>query len=391
MKILWVNPEFLDYRVPVYDALNKLCNNELYVVYSGLATPQRVIEKMNAALKENSIPLYNDFQLIIGSTKSNLANSYVSFRYPKKLMKTIKRIKPDIIICEGFFKWSPYAMLQAKCMRIPLFVVYERTEHTERNCPKWRECGRKLWSPFIKGFFINGKLTHEYLKQIGYGKKMIYKTGMAADSYILKEKKDLFTNEERLILKEQIKVNKGITYLFVGQMVPRKGIQYLLAAWKNHTHNFPLDNLLLIGDGNLLNNFKKEYSHINSIKFLGNINYDEIYKYYAIANVFIIPTLEDNWSLVVAEAMACGLPVACSIYNGCYPELVIEGRNGKLFDPLKEKTIIETLSYFHTVNLEEMGKNSIKIESHYNPDTIAINIYNACNEININTLKDERN
>lgn len=381
MKILWVNPEFLDYRVPVYGALNKLCINELYVIYSGVATPQRVIDKMNIALKENSIPLYKDFQLIIGSRKSNMANSYVSFRYPKELIKNIKQIKPDIIICEGFFKWSPYAMLQAKRMGIPLFVVYERTAHTERNCPKWRERARKLLSPFIKGFFINGKLTHEYLREIGYGKKNIHETGMAADSYKLKEKMDLFTPNERLILKEQLKTNKGITYLFVGQMVKRKGIQYLLPAWEKHIQNFPQDNLLLIGDGSLLNEFKNEYSHMDSIKFLGNINYDEIHKYYAITDVFIIPTLEDNWSLVVPEAMACGLPIACSIYNGCYPELVIERKNGKLFDPLKEDTIIETLAYFHNLDLKEMGKESIKIEAQYNTDAVAMNIYNACKNI----------
>ena len=46
-----------------------------------------------------------------------------------------------------------------------------------------------------------------------------------------------------------------------------------------------------------------------------------------------MPTLEDNWSLVVPEAMAGGKAVLCSVYNGCWPELVREGENGWLFDP----------------------------------------------------------
>ena len=83
-----------------------------------------------------------------------------------------------------------------------------------------------------------------------------------------------------------------------------------------------------------------------------------------------MPTLEDNWNLVVPEAMACGLPIACSIYNGCYPELVHEGINGKLFGPLKEKTIIEALKYFHHIELKIFGQASIKIEKQYSADYV---------------------
>lgn len=38
------------------------------------------------------------------------------------------------------------------------------------------------------------------------------------------------------------------------------------------------------------------------MKFIGRMEYDNIYKYYAIADVFLMPTLEDNWCLVVPEA-----------------------------------------------------------------------------------------
>ena len=102
-----------------------------------------------------------------------------------------------------------------------------------------------------------------------------------------------------------------------------------------------------------------------------------IYKYYRISYVFIIPTLEDNWSLVVPEAMACGLPIACSIYNGCYPELVKQNINGRTFDPLVEESIIETLAYFHTKDLKRMGEQSVEIEKAYNPENTADNIINA--------------
>ena len=111
--------------------------------------------------------------------------------------------------------------------------------------------------------------------------------------------------------------------------------------------------------------------------FTGGIDYSIIYKYYAISDVFIIPTLEDNWSLVVPEAMACGLPIACSIYNGCHPELVHKDNNGITFDPLDQESVTNALHYFHTVDLKQFGKRSIEIEKDFNPHNTALNVLRA--------------
>ncbi len=48
---------------------------------------------------------------------------------------------------------------------------------------------------------------------------------------------------------------------------------------------------------------------MRSVHFLGKIPYQEVYKYYGIADVFVLPTLEDNWSLVVPEAMSSDYPL----------------------------------------------------------------------------------
>ena len=42
-KVLWVNPSFLDYRIPLYDELNKLYQNNFHLIYSKQRVPQRCI------------------------------------------------------------------------------------------------------------------------------------------------------------------------------------------------------------------------------------------------------------------------------------------------------------------------------------------------------------
>ena len=380
MKILWVNPSFLDYRVPVYKNLFGLTNENFYLVYSKKRVPIRINSKIEAALGDHAIGLPNEFLLHIRS-KDEFANKDFRLPFQPGLYKAISKINADIIIAEGFFQWTPLALIFAKINRKKFIIAYERTAHTERNCPKWRTLYRKFILKFVNGFSVNGQLTKEYLIQLGVKEQKIYMGGMSADSENLIKSARSCTIKEREALKLQFSIQNGLTYLYVGRINEPKGIIYLLKAWKKHIEEYKNDSLLLVGTGPLYEQYAKDFFDCKSIKFIGSIDYDSIYRYYSIADVFVMPTLEDNWSLVVPEAMACGLPIACSIYNGCYPELVCENLNGKLFDPLKQDTIINTLDYFHKIDLKSMGKASIKIEKKYNSDSVSQNIYNSCKAV----------
>ena len=140
---------------------------------------------------------------------------------------------------------------------------------------------------------------------------------------------------------------------------------------------YPSDRLLLVGSGNQLEEFRRQYKDDTSINLTGRVEYENVYKFYAIADVFIIPTIEDNWSLVIPEAMACGLPVSTSINNGCHVELVHKDENGITFDPYKEDTLVEALDYFHHQDLKVMGQKSIELEKEFNTENCARRVYDA--------------
>jgi glycosyltransferase involved in cell wall biosynthesis len=339
--------------------------------------PERVITKITTAIGDHAIGLSNETTFGF-SGKGDFANTDLKLPYQPGLYNTIQKIDADITIGEGFFQWTPVALLAAKLKKKKFLIAYERTAHTERNCPKWRTLYRKFISRFADGYSVNGQLTKEYLMQLGIDEQNIFLGGVSADGENLATSINALTIDEQNTIKSKLSIQRGLTYLYVGQINERKGVIHLVSAWKKHIQKYPDDNLITIGTGPLFDQFTKEFSCYNSIKLLGSIDYDSVYKYYAIADVFVIPTLEDNWSLVVPEAMACGLPIACSIYNGCYPELVHEGINGTLFDPLKEETIVETLKYFHHADLKFMGQESVRLEKKYNSNSAAQKIYNSC-------------
>lgn len=380
-KLLWINPSFLDYRIPLYKCINEKLNCNFRLIYSKSRVPQRCIEKIEKAIGENALNQFEDKIISVGSV-DGFANKGVNIPITHGLYKLIKKTSPDIIITEGFFQFTPLALLYALFNHIPMMIAYERTKHTERNCPFYRRWYRRLVNIFVSGYIVNGKETKEYLISQGVNPNVIFTGAMCADSDELSNKVSALTEEDIICYKKEL-INKpgdGLTYIYVGRIIELKGINYLLNSWRIHVSKYPLDKLLIVGDGPLLEEYCRVYPD-SSIIFTGGIDYSDIYKYYAISDVFIIPTLEDNWSLVVPEAMACGLPIACSIYNGCHPELIIEDVNGKTFDPINQDSILETLNYFHQHDIKMMGSNSKNIEKQYSPEKTAENIINAVNNI----------
>lgn len=380
MKVLYANPIFLDYRIPYYKRLKELFNNEFYVMYSPWRYKGRydtLLEKIPQQLGQNAIE-YKDEKLYDVATHSFKKYTVGGKRipYPHKLLRKIRKLRPDIIISEGFFQWTPWIILYKILFKCKLFIGYERTCHTERNANWLQIWDRKISNWFIDGYLVNGKETIKYLASLNISPKKIHIGGMCADSEGLRSNINGFPQEERFTFHQRFKRNgDGLIFLFTGMMIKRKGVDHLLMAWKEHIKKHPNDSLVLVGKGDLLDPLKKQYSDNPSIYFEGHVEYDNIYKYYAIADVYILPTIEDNWSLVIPEAMSCGLPVATSIYNGCHSELIKDGINGFTFDTFKHETIISTLEKFHHVDLKRFGEASIELEKPFNTENCAKRTY----------------
>lgn len=375
MKVLYCNPSFWEYRLPFYVELNRLFKGDFHVVYSTKRFGHghiKLLNRIKEELGKNAHPYDNEFMYDVKTHSFHgFTEGGKQIPMPFGLWKYIMKVKPDVLITEGFFQWTPLVQLYGLIHHIPVFIGYERTLHTERNNSKFKTWIRKIQNKFIKGYLVNGTETKKYLESIGVASEKIHIGGMSADSEGLRKAIEAFPEEKKKVFKDRFLKGNGILYLFTGKMIERKGILPLLAAWMKHIETYPNDNLLVVGDGELFDVCKRKYEGVTSIHLEGGVPYDDIYKYYAIADVYFLPTIEDNWSLVVPEAMACGLPVATSVYNGCHVELIHEGENGITFDTYKQESLIKALAYFHQHDLKAMGQKSIEIEKNFSTKNCA--------------------
>ena len=235
---------------------------------------------------------------------------------------------------------------------------------------------------FSDAVCCNGNLCKEYTASLGFPPERMTTGHMAADTEALGvQRKQVDANAIESLRKSWDA--KGVVFLSVGQLITRKGISNLLDGWQQFERKYPGQGaLIIVGAGPEEKSLKEQATRqgLSEVRFVGAIDYDRLAPYYAAADAFIISTLEDNWSLVVPEAMACGLPILCSKYNGCWPELVHEGRNGWIFDPLAVSDILRSLEacLSNRKNLSTMGENSRQILQDHTPQKAAAAIFESC-------------
>ena len=391
MKIVWISSWFGDYRVPVYDNLNKLSEQDFYIICSEQETSDLVRRKLRNKLGDHSIILGNQTVFRIGDAGSDFANTTLELRWQRGLYTSIRRLKPDVIIVEGFGRWAPAGILYSLLHRKSLLMFYERTAWTERKAGWWRTLYRKIMGKAVDCFLTNGILSEQYLrKNLGFTATPIVKGCMSADSFSPHDSLDEEDKEGDLAGKTTEKRgDEGLRYLFIGRIAERKGILQLLEAWDRHHLSYPDDSLTVTGEGILFHDLQQKYHGRNGVEMTGYVSYDRIHEYYKTCDIVVMPTLEDNWSLVIPEAMSCGKAVMCSIYNGGHPELVKDDVNGYCFDPLNRQEFVETLAKFHHADYKEMGLQGILIERHFSPRKSSQRIFNACKKANENRLRQQ--
>lgn len=379
MRITWVTRSFLDYRVPVFAELNRLCGNQLTVIFFRDVVPERCTRKLRNEIGERAVALSGEVRFCGKKNAPLTSVAKRGFRIPWQpgLVRACRGSQPEVMVSDGFFQWTYAPLLLRFFCRIPHVMCYEPTAYTERNAGKLRTWYRKFASHAIDAICCNGVLCKEYTLSLGYPEQRLFTGNMAADSITLAQRCEEISENQNDALKQKYGLKAPI-FLYVGRLVELKGLQQLLDAW---AALLPQATLLLVGDGpqrDVLEKFCLEHC-LTNVVFAGARDYDTLPGFYRAADLFIIPTLQDNWSLVVPEAMACGLPVACSVYNGCHPELV-HPENGWTFD---SRNTEETVAMLQEIiqkkdDLPRMGEVSRQIIAHHTPRHAAEAIYQTC-------------
>lgn len=140
---------------------------------------------------------------------------------------------------------------------------------------------------------------------------------------------------EKFHLRSLYRLPQTFTVLFVGRVIPRKGVPILIRAMYHLNKRLPA-HLVIAGKGrpSYIRQLKLLARRLGvSVTFLGNVAHEKIHPLYQAADCFVCPSqYHESFGLVNVEAMASGLPVIASS-NGGIREIITSGHNGYLVEP----------------------------------------------------------
>ena len=152
---------------------------------------------------------------------------------------------------------------------------------------------------------------------------------------------------------------------YVGRVEVVKGVGYLLRAWKRLA--LPRAELLLVGE------VKPEMEPLlrscagANVRLAGALRPEEVVERYRESSVFVFPSANEGFGLVLLEAMSCGLPVIATEKSGA-PDCVADGKEGFVVPSRDVDALAERIlsCYQHPQETADMGRAAReKIEQHF--------------------------
>lgn len=238
------------------------------------------------------------------------------------------------------------AMVLARFKNTP--IVMETDTPLPYVLAKWKKIVKKLIYPmmfrFPKKFLPGGKRQATYLRHYGVPDEHITIAQMTVDVRSITKYVSAISEKRQVFLREKLGIPSTATvFLYVGRMEPHKGLRVLIDAFTSLCKRRHVAYLLLVGDGTMREDVNRAVKNNAEIRYQGRLSGNELLDAYAVADVFVLPSLFEPWGLVVNEAMAAGLPVIVSDRVGCVDDLVISGETGLVIPAESELALTEAM------------------------------------------------
>lgn len=260
--------------------------------------------------------------------------------YPLHILDNVRQLQLshfDLLLQDELNHPSLFLMNQRITIPKVAIVHHLRSseEHPAYLLPIYRQVEQQYLNS-VEAFIFNSNTTRAVVEQYLHHNKP-YSVAMPAGNRLA-----TIAEEE---IKKRIAQARPLNILFVGNLIPRKGLDVLLQA----IINMPV-RLIVIGSTIVDSDYTKRIqSFINThnltkqVCLLGQVNDTELGENFAKADVLTVPSQYEGFGIVYLEGMACGLP-AIGTTAGAAHEIIAHGQNGFLIPPGDSPALTQYLS-----------------------------------------------
>jgi len=323
-KIILITNMPTPYRLPLWDELKKISNLKVVCIAQREKNRQWDIEG------RPYVEFLKSFHFYIDSRDMPLHLSL-----PFNLFFKLVQEKPDAVIITGYDAvqyWE--ALLYAKLFSKKKIMWSGSTLLSARSKNSFINRVKQFFINSFDTYYTYGTKASEYIESFGVSNENIVTGTNTVETDFYKNNTPNSSNNDGII-----------SFLYVGQLLERKGLKTTIEAFsKLKKDNWVLN---IVGTGledEKLKKLTKELNLENKINFVGYKQKNEIIKYYSEADVFLMPSYLEVWGLVLNEALASGLFCLASKYAGSTFDLIKNGQNGLIIDPLNIDDMIYNIN-----------------------------------------------
>lgn len=354
-KIIFIQPGYAHYRKGLFNKLNE--NFDILFIFQKGASPYPSSEKPDTNWQFICLHSETNHYWVLSLIKIIITNGYdvIISSNPGDSLSTISFFIAKLLN-RKHISWN--------------LDWYDEFKFSKRTA--FYKSLRRIHSRHIKkksdSIVVSGTAALKYHKKIALPDSKIFVANQSVETR-------KFNINKTTITKDNLLINKKYVILYLSRILNWKGLDILIKGF-NRLEKERNDVFLLIGgDGPYKSHCEHLSSKINveNIKFTGSVPNEEVYDYYRLSDIFVLPTCQrgnaEAWGLVINEAMGAGKPIVTTDAVGAADDLVKNGINGYVIQNnnvdemyLALKKILEGGDNL----IEKMGNNSLQIFKKFN-------------------------
>lgn len=167
-----------------------------------------------------------------------------------------------------------------------------------------------------------------YYRSLGVPEERIFLVPYVVDNHYFATRTAALRERRAELRRELGLPPHACVLLFASKLMPRKRAADLLAAYGRLRDEGADAALAFVGSGPSEARLRTAAADVQGVHFFGFRNQAELPAFFAAADIFCLPSVDEPWGLVINEAMAAGLPVVVAAEVGAAADLVRAGHNG---------------------------------------------------------------
>ena len=317
-----LNNQILPYRIPLFEELDARGNISPFLLYSSRRHPDREWSLTGYLLSYQHKILPG---IAIRRPKPNY-NEWRTIWLNPTLFPELVRLRPKVVIGYEYSAPAMTALFYSRVFRCKYITWTDMTSHAERVLTSGQRLTRKL----------SDRNSHAYIATNHAGVQNLLARGQTSDKVILAPQPlDIAKFQREADRTRAESEPHAPTVLYAGYLNERKGVSHLIAAFPTVLQQVPDAKLVLVGSGPLESELRAQIARAgiqDKVTMTGFLEPTELPRIYAQADVFVLPTLEDVFGVVITEAIASRLALVCSEFAGVASHLTDE-ENAFIINP----------------------------------------------------------